>query len=58
MPDDSMIGPGMTGFLVFLFLVIAAAFLFRSLNKQLKKVDFDENAPQEQLRPEPERPGN
>ena len=30
--------------MVFVFLLIAGIFLFRSLNKQLKRVDFDEQA--------------
>ena len=34
--------PGWLGFAVFLALVVAAFFLFRSMNRQLKKVDFVE----------------
>lgn len=44
LPDPSIVGPGMLGFVVFLGLLVAAIFLFRSLNKQIKRVDFDESA--------------
>jgi hypothetical protein len=32
----------MAGFVTFLALIIAAVFLFKSLNKQIKRVDFPE----------------
>ncbi|MEZ5185329.1 MAG: hypothetical protein R2720_06265 [Candidatus Nanopelagicales bacterium] len=44
LPDPSIVGPGMLGFVVFLGLIVAAVFLFRSLNKQIKRVDFPEPA--------------
>lgn len=31
----------MTGFLVLLFLAVAVVFLYRSLRKQLRRIDFD-----------------
>ena len=31
------------GFLTFLALIVAAVFLFKSLNKQIKRVDFPES---------------
>ena len=40
LPDPSTVGPGMAGFLTFLALIVAAVFLFKSLNKQIKRVDF------------------
>lgn len=52
--DDAVVRPGFLGFAVFLALVAAAVFLFRSMQRQLRKVDFEENpadAP-----PEPDAP--
>ncbi len=43
--DPSQMTPGAGGLVVFLFLLIAGIFLFRSLKKQLNRVDFQE-APQ------------
>jgi hypothetical protein len=40
--DPSKITPGAGGLLVFIFLLLAGAFLFRSLRKQLNRVDFEE----------------
>ena len=41
----------MAGFLTFLALIVAAVFLFKSLNKQIKRVDFWRNLyRREQLR--------
>jgi hypothetical protein len=42
LPDPSIVGPGMAGFITFLALIVAAVFLFKSLNKQIKRVDFPE----------------
>jgi len=42
-PDDS-VSPGLLGFLSFLFLGIAVLLIARGLNKQLKRVTFDEDA--------------
>src|SRR5690606_29778568 len=39
-PED--VTAGGTGFLVIAALVVATVFLLRSLNRQLKKVDFEE----------------
>lgn len=44
LPDPNTVGPGMGALAVFVFLLIAGVFLFRSMNKQLKKIDFDEQA--------------
>lgn len=40
--DPSTIGPGFIGFVLFLLLAVATFLLWRSMNKQLKKIDFDE----------------
>jgi hypothetical protein len=45
LPDPNTVGPGMGALAVFVFLLIAGVFLFRSLNKQLKRIDFDEQSP-------------
>jgi hypothetical protein len=42
--DSSWIGPGLLGFLSLLFLAIAVFFIYRGLDKQLKRVTFDETA--------------
>ena len=39
---DAIVRPGWLGLLVFLALAVASYFLFRSMNRQLKKVDFEE----------------
>jgi MYXO-CTERM domain-containing protein len=39
--DGSGSGPGLTGFLVLAFLALAVVFLYRSMRKQLKRIDFD-----------------
>jgi hypothetical protein len=40
--DPTKVTPGAGGLLVFIFLLVAGYFLFRSLKKQLNKVDFPE----------------
>lgn len=49
LPDPNTVGPGMAGFITFFALFIAAIFLFKSLTKQIKRVDFpveeDPNTP-------------
>ena len=42
--DPQRVTPGVLGFLSFVFLVIAVVVLYFSLRKQLKKVNFDEDA--------------
>lgn len=39
---DAIVRPGWLGLLVFLGLAVASYLLFRSMNRQLKKVDFVE----------------
>jgi hypothetical protein len=43
-PPDDTVSPGLLGFLSFLFLGIAVFLIARGLNKQLKRVSFDEDA--------------
>lgn len=45
--DDSVVRPGWLGFAVFLAMLVAAYFLFRSMRHQLKKVDFEEEPREE-----------
>lgn len=37
--DPSRVTPGLLGFLSFVFLIVAAFLLYKSMSKQLKKVD-------------------
>ncbi|SDU52887.1 hypothetical protein [Jiangella alkaliphila] len=39
--DDSGVGPGLYGFLVMVFLIVALVVLYRSMRKQIRRVDFD-----------------
>lgn len=39
--EDSGPGPGLYGFLVIVFLIVALFVLYRSMRKQIRKVDFD-----------------
>jgi hypothetical protein len=43
-PADSAIGPGLLGFLIVVALGLALVFLYRSLRKQLRRIDFDADA--------------
>ncbi len=40
--DPSIVSPGLLGFVIFTALGVATFFLWRSMNKQLKKIDFEE----------------
>ena len=42
--DPSKVGPGGWGFFFFVALFVAAGFLYFSMRKQLRRVDFDEEA--------------
>lgn len=46
-PDPAKVTPGIGALVVFIFLLVAGYFLFRSLRKQLKRVDFPEPSPDE-----------
>lgn len=41
--DSDRVAPGLLGFLVVAALGVATWFLIKSMNKQLKKIDFDES---------------
>lgn len=43
--DPAIVGPGLIGFILFLALAVAVFFLWRSMNKQLNRIDFDEATP-------------
>ena len=43
--DPSVLSPGLVGFLLFAGLAVAIVVLVFSMNRQLKKIDFDEEAP-------------
>ncbi|PSK96082.1 hypothetical protein CLV30_12723 [Haloactinopolyspora alba] len=40
--SDFNAGPGLFGFLVLAFLIVALVLLYRSMRKQMRKVDFDQ----------------
>jgi len=42
--DATWLGPGLLGFLSLVFLAVAVFFIYRSMNKQLGRVTFDEAA--------------
>lgn len=39
--ETTGVGPGLLGFLVIMFLLVALLVLYRSLRKQIRRVDFD-----------------
>jgi hypothetical protein len=43
--DEDKVTPGALGFLVVVLLGVATWLLIRSMNKQMKKVDFEERDP-------------
>lgn len=51
LPDPSEVGPGLGALAVFVFLLIAGVFLIRSMRKQLGRVDFHEDAPDDPDKP-------
>jgi hypothetical protein len=44
--NEDQVTPGLLGFLVVAALGVATWFLIKSMNKQLKKIDFDESKTQ------------
>jgi hypothetical protein len=42
--DPDRVTPGYLGFLAVVFMAVAVVLLVRSMNKQMKRVDFDEAA--------------
>ena len=43
-PDASLVSPGWLGFAFLVFLSVAVFLLWKSMNRQFKKIDFDEAA--------------
>ena len=43
-PDDALVSPGLLGFLSLVFLAVAVFVIWKSLNTQLRRVSFDEDA--------------
>jgi len=43
-PDADRVSPGLYGFLAVVFLGVAIFVIWKSMNKQIKRVDFDEDA--------------
>ena len=41
-PDASMVSPGWLGFIFLAFLCVTVFVIWKSMNKQFKKIDFDE----------------
>lgn len=41
-PDPSIVTPGLLGLVMVLALGLAIVFLYKSMNRQLKRVDFPE----------------
>ncbi|MEI8056830.1 MAG: hypothetical protein WCI29_05450 [Actinomycetes bacterium] len=48
-PDAALVTPGILGFISLAFLGIAVVVIWRSMNKQLKRIDFDESATASQM---------
>jgi hypothetical protein len=48
--EDSKVSPGVLGFLVVAALGVATWLLIRSMNRQVRKVDFDEDAVERERR--------
>jgi len=43
--DPSVVSPGLIGFVLFVGLGVATVLLWLSMNRQLKKINFDEGTP-------------
>lgn len=43
-PDAALVSPGWLGFISLVFLGVTVFVIWKSLNRQLKKIDFDEAA--------------
>ncbi|MGH8776356.1 MAG: hypothetical protein ACRDWI_14730 [Jiangellaceae bacterium] len=54
--DDAGIGPGPLGFLVFVGLLAAVFFLYRSMRKQMRRIDFDAEGQSDTERMRPDGP--
>lgn len=40
--DPQIVGPGFIGFVIFVALAVAVFFLWRSMNRQLSRIDFED----------------
>lgn len=49
--DPSVVGPGFIGFVLFIGLGLATVFLWRSMNKQLRRIDIPEDPDDAAVRP-------
>lgn len=43
-PDPAIVTPGLFGLVMILLLGLVVVFLYKSMNRQLKRVDFPESA--------------
>ena len=61
-PDASLVSPGWLGFAFLVFLAVTVFLLWKSMNRQFKKIDFDEAATERPARhhadTEPHVPGS
>jgi len=48
--EESNVNPGLLGFVVVALLGVATWLLIRSMNRQIKKIDLSEDAPDEPTR--------
>jgi hypothetical protein len=56
-PDASLVSPGWLGFAFLAFLGVAVFLLWKSMNRQFKKIDFDEAATEKSPKhPKPTEP--
>jgi hypothetical protein len=51
--DPARVTPGVLGFLAIIFLAVSVFLLWRSMNKQIRKIEFEGSVP---VDPEPEAP--
>jgi hypothetical protein len=50
--DPQAVTPGLLGLVIFVALAVATFFLWRSMNKQLKRIDFDDGSGDSAAAPE------
>jgi len=51
--DPAIATPGMLGLIIFVALGLAVALLVRSMNRHLKKINFDDGSTTSRIKPEP-----
>lgn len=51
--SEQQVSPGVLGFVVVALLGLALFLLIRSMNKQMRKIDFDDGSGPAEERPEP-----